>query len=271
MEQFLAVIAANGLHVRYTENCVTRVTMNLPATWDTYINMISHNEKRMLKRRMRALMKHGVEVEVLQSSQNGMSDFDEFVRLHTATWADKGIAGYFASPRFTMFQRDIMSQLREKNMARLYFLKKDGVRFAAVQAFFVNDVCCFYLSGLDRSHELTHYSPGKVLLSLVINDAIKEGYKVFDFQGGKEEYKFRLGGKTTTFSKALVWKTGTASPKVYVFLISQTLRRFVLDTLWKDTVVTSTRKILHRIHLLQQKFLPKESVWILAFTCYITI
>ena len=258
MNFLLDTLRAKGLNVHYTKNCVARVTMNLPSTWDEYLNGISPNEKRMITRRTRTLMNHGAELETISGTNIGEREFNDFVRLHTSAWKDRGVKGYFgASRQFEEFQKTITSDLCKKNMVRFYFLQKKGVRFAAIQAFFVNDQCCFYLSGLDRHHELTHYSPGKTLLSMVIKDAIAEGYTTFDFQGGNEIYKFQLGGKPTAFSKASVWEKGGKTTLVYAFSGLQTGRRILIEKIWRDGIQQPIRKIF-RPHQRENTFMRSE-------------
>src|SRR5271169_5169344 len=59
MNLLLDSLRKEGLNVQHTKNCVARVTMNLPETWDDYLNGISPNEKHMIKRRTRTLLNHG--------------------------------------------------------------------------------------------------------------------------------------------------------------------------------------------------------------------
>ena len=205
--------------IRNSANAIARVTMRLPANWESYLKNLSSAERELLKRRGRSLEKGGAELEVVTEPSD--ADFDDFVRLHTAAWTGRGISGYFGSARFEKFQRKATADFMREKHARLYFFKKNGVRFAAVHAFFMHDECCFYLSGLDRDHELVRYSPGKVLLSRVIKDAISEGYGTFDFQGGTEEYKLRLGGGLTSFAKSVVWNKGLPTLKIVPLLAIQ--------------------------------------------------
>lgn len=242
MEHLLKEVKSRNPSIRYVPDCMARVMLTLPETWESYLNMLSPTEQEMLKRRTRSLFRKNVELEIITSPSD--EAFEDFVRLHTATWRDKGIDGYFASSkRFEQFQRDITARLISTGNGRLYFFKKDGIRFAAVQAFFINDQCCFYLSGLDRHHELIRYSPGKVLLSLVIKDAIEGGYRSFDFQGGLEDYKFRLGGRRTSFSKTLIWNGGYLNLKVVGFLALSGGFQYFKTNILESIIIPSLRKL----------------------------
>jgi CelD/BcsL family acetyltransferase involved in cellulose biosynthesis len=52
-----------------------------------------------------------------------------------------------------------------------------------------------YNSGLRQ--KFMEYSPGIVLLAENIREAIEQGYELFDFLRGNEDYKYRMGGENT--------------------------------------------------------------------------
>ncbi len=219
-----------NFNVRYIPNAVIRVMMNLPENWDAYLSKLSPTEKTMITRRTKSLFKYGAEVEVLKNSQITTNDYYDFVKLHTLAWQEKGFDGFFkASSKFKTFLEKITTTSYDHKDTRLYFFKKDDIRFAAVYAFFDYPVCCFYLSGMDPRHELKRYSPGKILLSYVIKDAIKAGFKEFDFQGGTERYKYQLGGEDNYFGKVEIWAKNSRSSIAIFFIFLQECRQFFLS------------------------------------------
>ncbi|MDP2209126.1 MAG: GNAT family N-acetyltransferase [Bacteroidota bacterium] len=240
-------LKGENLNVRYVPNAVIRPMMNLPENWDTYLSKLSPTEKTMLTRRTKSLIKYGAEVEVLKNSQITLNDYYDFVKLHTTAWEEKGFDGYFkASSKFETFLKGITTTSYDHKDTRLYFFKKGEERFAAVYAFFDYPVCCFYLSGMDPHHELKRYSPGKILLSYVIKDAIKAGFKKFDFQGGKETYKYQLGGEENYFAKAEIWAKSSRSLKVWIFILLQVSRQFFLSHLDYNPFSRFIRKIFKK-------------------------
>jgi hypothetical protein len=247
-------LRSRGFLVQYTPNSVPRVVMDLPRDWETFLKSLPAKDRQILGRRLRSLKKHGVEVECMKDPLACAAAFDDFVELHGKSWSRKSVRGYFASSeRFEKFHRTVMRDLRPEGRARLYFLKKDGVRIAAVQAFFVHDECCFYLSGFDSDHELANFSPGKILLSLVIKDAIEEGYKRFDFQGGNDEYKMHLGGKQTAFSKTLVMRPNLGTVKVGIIMSIDKMGRILRDDFWEGQVIRLTQHVFHGQRLAKSK------------------
>jgi CelD/BcsL family acetyltransferase involved in cellulose biosynthesis len=219
MDLLVQALRIRELRSRFVPHVITRVTMDLPPTWEGYLSRLSPNERQSLRRKMRFFEGDGMALERVTAPDPRA--FADYVRLHTSSWEERKLRGYFASPDFRTFLERVTESMMREGRARLYFLSKDGVRFAAVHAFFVNGTCCFYLSGLDRKHPLASRSPGKVLLAMVIRDAIAEGCSIFDFQGGDEDYKFQLGGRGTSFAKAMFWRGGVRSAKVVTFLAAQ--------------------------------------------------
>ena len=64
---------------------------------------------------------------------------------------------------------------------------------AAVIVFLFNNQMLLYNSGFDPQYQ--SISPGLILKSYMIKQAIEEGKSRFDFLRGGERYKYDLGGK----------------------------------------------------------------------------
>lgn len=231
MSEIIKYFKEHKYIVLHKPRIVTRVVMQLPDSWEEYINSLTNNEKTMLQRRIKSLKKNNVELEILKDQEIKTEDFKDFVRLHTASWESKGFPGFFkASENFEKFLSTIVTTNNNETIRKLYFFKKDSRRFAAVLSFFSHPICYFYLSGMEQNHELKKYSPGKVLLSYVIKDAIEANYKIFDFQGGKETYKYQLGGKSDYYSKVDIFSKTLATPILvtlhYLIQLRQVLLTF---------------------------------------------
>ena len=75
---------------------------------------------------------------------------------------------------------------------QLSFLTIEGVKAAGYLCFDYNGHILVYNSGFD--FRFSQYSPGWVLLGFLIQHAIENGKKSFDFMRGDEDYKYRFGG-----------------------------------------------------------------------------
>ena len=80
------------------------------------------------------------------------------------------------------------------------FLVINGTPSAAYCDFDYNQKILVYNSGL-MPQENAHLSPGIVLLSYNIRDAIAHKREVFDFLRGNETYKYRMGAVDTKVFK----------------------------------------------------------------------
>jgi CelD/BcsL family acetyltransferase involved in cellulose biosynthesis len=60
-----------------------------------------------------------------------------------------------------------------------------------------------YNSGLDVE-TFSYLSPGIVLLTHSVDDAIRRGFRYYDFLRGDETYKYRMGAETTTLHNIVV-------------------------------------------------------------------
>ena len=240
-------LSRRGIHARYTHRMIPRAIARLPATWDEHLHSLATSERATLGRRERSLTRKGVSLDVVTTIGSFQDAFADFVCLHGASWHPRGYTGYFESlAGFRDFLEEVTSAAVERREARLYFFRHSGRRFAAVLAFFVNRQCCFYLSGLDRHDPMTRYSPGKVLLARVIRDAIEEEYEVFDFQGGTEDYKYRLGGRKTWFSKISVRRSGISGIPSSLFLVAQLAGNFTINAILEERLRPFIRRLFGR-------------------------
>jgi CelD/BcsL family acetyltransferase involved in cellulose biosynthesis len=74
----------------------------------------------------------------------------------------------------------------------MYILKHEQKPAGAVIVFWFGETASFYQSGWDPDSPLVRRSPGIVLLTQTIKDAIENGFRYYDFLRGDENYKGRL-------------------------------------------------------------------------------
>lgn len=161
--------------------------------------------REQLKRRERQIQRNfKVEFKIASNDEEVETAISQLFALHRLRWAQLGQTGVFISPRVQKFHREFAKQALKRNWLRLYWLTLDGVTAAAYYAFMIDNYSGFYTCGFHPS--FSRYSVGKVLLAKVIDDAEREGAKVFDFMRGNETYKSDFG---TTVQKNLhifIWQ-----------------------------------------------------------------
>jgi CelD/BcsL family acetyltransferase involved in cellulose biosynthesis len=104
------------------------------------------------------------------------------------------------------FFREICRTAFAAGWLQLAFIEVNGQRTAAMLNFDYQNQILVYNSGYDPE-QYAALSPGIVLLSHCIQNAIERGRSRFDFLRGDEEYKFRFGAVETTIHEV------TISPK----------------------------------------------------------
>lgn len=183
-----AMAAARGWQVetRFEDVCPI---VPLPATFDDYLAMLDGKERREL---MRKLRRAGDEVRIVFTQNAGALDRDmhDFIRLMMASMPGKAA---FMTPRMSRFFHMAARAMFDAGWLELSFLEVNGDRAAAYLNFVYDNVVLVYNSGLDPQ-KYAYLSPGQVLLGRLIEKAIQDRRRAFDFLQGNEDYKYKFGG-----------------------------------------------------------------------------
>lgn len=162
----------------------------LPSTFDAYLNLLDGKERRELQRKLRrASEESAVTFTTDRAKLDG--DMADFIRLMMAsTFAKSG----FMNPRMEQYFYAQARSMFDAGWLQLAFLEVEGERAAAYLNFVYDGQVLVYNSGLDPA-KFAYLSPGQVLIAKLIEHAITQKQRVFDFLQGNEEYKYKLGGK----------------------------------------------------------------------------
>lgn len=189
LSAFAEMLNAEGwrAHVAFEDVCPI---VTLPDSFDAYLAMLDGKERRELQRKLRRASE---DVAIIFATDAGTlaRDVDDFIALMKASAPDKAA---FMTPRMARFFHAIARAMFEAGWLQLAFLEVEGVRAAAYMNFVYEDAVLVYNSGLDPEKH-AYLSPGQVLIARLIEKAIQDGRRTFDFLQGDEEYKYKLGGK----------------------------------------------------------------------------
>jgi CelD/BcsL family acetyltransferase involved in cellulose biosynthesis len=186
---FAEMLSAEGwrAHVLFEDVCPV---VALPDTFEAYLAMLEGKERRELQRKLRRASEE-VAVTFANDAASLARDVDDFIALMKASAPNKAA---FMTPRMTRFFHAAARAMLEVGCLQLAFLEVEGERAAAYMNFVYGDAVLVYNSGLDPE-KYAYLSPGQVLIARLIEKAIQDGRRLFDFLQGNEEYKYRLGGK----------------------------------------------------------------------------
>lgn len=183
------IMRAKGL-LCYEEVEEVSLYLNLPSSWEEFLKNLKGKDRHELRRKIRRLRKErDFEIKKVASS-SWKEEIELFFSLHRKSGRDKA---EFMNAQMESFFRELAAEFLKEGWLNLTFLKIKGKEAAVFFSFDFQGSEYLYNSGYDP--DLGHFSPGIVLAAFSIEEAIQEGKKQFNFLRGREEYKYRLGGK----------------------------------------------------------------------------
>lgn len=176
--------------------------IQLPSRWEEYLTTVLDKKQRHeLRRKMRQMGQSGrVDWQWMNDESSLEDGLRVFVDLHRASTPDKQA---FMDDRMEGFFRQTARQLAEQNWLRLSVMRLNDQPVATYMCFDYAGSRMVYNSGLDPSVS-TAISPGIVLLGFLIDDAIEQGCRCFDFLQGDERYKYEFGARDREVWRVLI-------------------------------------------------------------------
>jgi CelD/BcsL family acetyltransferase involved in cellulose biosynthesis len=177
--------------------------IDLPTTWDAYLmERLSKKQRHEVRRKARrAHNEASVHWYIVNDTDNLGLETDAFIQLHRLSTQEKHS---FMTPEMQAFFQEIAQVMIDIGWLQLAFIELDGQKAAGMLSFAYNDRVLVYNSGYDPDR-YSELSPGIVLTSYVIQAAIEQGYRYFDFLQGSEVYKYRFGATDTIVYDTRIW------------------------------------------------------------------
>jgi CelD/BcsL family acetyltransferase involved in cellulose biosynthesis len=165
------------------------VELNLPSSWEEYLQLLSGKQRHELNRKLRRLNEEG-DLNHRAGTDANENDIAIFLHLFRDSRQDKSA---FLTPQMESFFRSIARAMAEQKMLRLNILELDKKPVAATMCFDYGDTVYLYNSGYEPDYGWL--SVGVISKALCIKDSIERHKKRFDFLKGAEAYKYHLGGQ----------------------------------------------------------------------------
>jgi len=177
----------------------------LSGDWETYLATLDKKQRHEIRRKLRRAQE---EAELRMSRLQDPAGLEEevgiFVQLHRASHPEKEA---FMTADMEAFFRDVARVTLASGWLSLYTLRFDGRPAAAMWCFDYRNDLLVYNSGYDPTWR-PELSPGIVLMSLCIQDAIARGKARFDLMRGGETYKYRFGALDSAVYRLQVRRPG---------------------------------------------------------------
>ena len=162
----------------------------LEGTWEDYLAKLAKKQRHELRRKMRRSAQYpgGVEWKIIRPEEDIEAAMDAFMKLMAS---DPRKLDFLTPKMCSQFQRSIRAA-HENGWLHLSFLEVGGKQAAAYLSFDYGGRIWLYNSGINPDYQ--SLSPGLVLLGHLIQWAINQGRREFNFLRGDEAYKYRMGG-----------------------------------------------------------------------------
>ncbi|MFN3762805.1 MAG: GNAT family N-acetyltransferase [Anaerolineae bacterium] len=178
-------------------------TVFLPSTWEEYLASLDRKDRHELRRKLRrAEALDGLRWYIVGPQHDLETEIEDFLALMAASTRAK--AEFLTLPMRAFF-RELMHIAFAEGWLQLAFLGWDGRKLAAYLNFVYNNRILVYNSGLDWRAD-PGLGAGIVLSAFLIRHAIAEGREAYDFLRGREDYKYRLGGKDVPVHRVVIWR-----------------------------------------------------------------
>lgn len=174
--------------------------LDLPSTWDGYLQILKGKQRHEVKRKLRRLNEAGdINFRVVEGLDGVKGDMDTFFELFRKSRSDKDA---FMNPEMESFFKSLALAMAEIKILRFCILELDARPVAAVMCLDYNNILYLYNNGYDP--QFNSLSVGVISKVLIIKDSIQRGKKKYDFLKGAETYKRRLGGQEVPLSRCQI-------------------------------------------------------------------
>ncbi len=174
-----------------TEQQAVSFEMDLPASFDEYLNSLSTKQRHEVRRKIRRLNEEGkIDYRLVEKVEELATDLETFFKMFIESRQDKAA---FLTEQMKVYFQLLTTSMADIGLLKLGVLSLDDKPIASIMYFDYNGCIYLYNSGYDPQY--VSLSAGLLSKVYAIKDSIEKGRKKFDFLKGAEVYKGHLGGK----------------------------------------------------------------------------
>jgi CelD/BcsL family acetyltransferase involved in cellulose biosynthesis len=187
-------------------------SINLPDSWDKYLNSLSKRAKNDIKYYRRYCSNEFKQILYVQGQS---SDMDKHYELHQKCRGIKNDAGTYKSQTVRDFMREYAKSLESENKLRLIFLSLDNNIVASILG--VEEANKRYNISIGYNPDYRRYRPGTILYGYDMEDCIKRRLLQYDLSRGLDAYKIRMGTTKSFNTRTIISKSMDNIPKYLQF------------------------------------------------------
>lgn len=179
----------------YSSRCSA---VDLPETWESYLQMLSGEDRKNLTRYTRRLQnRHSVQIYRCTRQEELPHCLQALFGLHQERWRGTGQPGTFSSHTRRKFYDRLSRCLLDRGWLEFWILELDGQIAAAQFAFRYGERVFQLQEGYDPRRRSDR--PGYVLRGGALQQLIQENVRTYDFLGGEDAYKTRWGARQAVY------------------------------------------------------------------------
>ena len=148
----------------------------------------------LIKRDARLRRTGAVDIEVITNREAVDQAMQDGLRIEAAAWKGRQGTAIASDPAATAFYVRLAKRLADRGQLRLTFLRAGGKRIAL--NYILQNRKKLYAVKIGYDPDYRTYSPGNMLLNLVLKDACRDGIEEFDLLGGDDKWKFEWTNET---------------------------------------------------------------------------
>jgi CelD/BcsL family acetyltransferase involved in cellulose biosynthesis len=192
-----AAAAQRGLSARILREQPVYVVdlAQLRAGRGDFIASFSASLRGKIRRAIRLYEERGpVRCQIASSSEEIDEAWREMAALHQQSWRARGRPGAFANPQFNAFHERLKAAAPGAFQLMKFCAGKETL--GVLYNFLWDKRVSAYQSGFSYEKD-NRLAPGYVCHALAAQRYLDEGYDVYDFLAGDDDYKRRMGGLET--------------------------------------------------------------------------
>lgn len=200
---------AKGLGWRRAQDDVPCLSLQLPKTWDEYLQLLKPRFRTKLRSAMAFFEQQQATITQCASEEQLREWLDLFFALHGKRWQSKGRPGVFGSQEKRQFYWDISRAALQSGALEFHRLDLGERPLALQYGFRYNN--CFLLLQEAYDPDWESVRPGIALRGFRLRSMIAHGVREYDFLGGVAQHKLDWGASAKQAFKVRVAASRSAA------------------------------------------------------------
>lgn len=187
-DHFVRLAMEQGVKYRLWQKAPQSPWIDIQPSWEDYLELRSSGFRKALRRKMRRLAALGnVGLETVIGGDALAQGVADGLHIEAEGWKGSNRTAISSQPAIKGFYKELAEAMAARGQLRLHFLTIDDERIAFDYSIIANR--CLY--SLKAGHSIAHarFSPGTLLLGLILQGAHEEGLVGVDLLGDSDEFK----------------------------------------------------------------------------------